>query len=203
MSRPWDRGITSPIATIFISTGTERAQINGSFENIFTVGMRGLHDSALEGVSTTAQKIAVVEQAFGDQREILANRVNADPTKVPQVVVLYNEVLDLYKAGLRIPDDVTIMWPDDNQGYIRQLSGPVENARSGGSGVYYHLSYWGPPEDYLWLCDDASGRGVVGDEQGLRQRRAEDVDGECRRHQARRTLHAVLSRLLRGSREVP
>lgn len=130
----------------------QRAQINGSFENIFTVGMRGLHDSALEGVSTTAEKIAVVEQVFGDQRQILANRVNADVTKVPQVVVLYNEVLDLYKAGLRIPDDVTIMWPDDNQGYIRQLSGPAENARSGGSGVYYHLSYWGPPEDYLWLC---------------------------------------------------
>lgn len=130
----------------------QRAQTNGAFENIYTVGIRGLHDSAIEGASTTADRVALVQTALADQRQILAHRVNADVTQIPQVIVLYNEVLDLYQAGLSIPDDVTLMWPDDNHGYIRQLSGPAERARSGGAGVYYHLSYWGPPQDYLWLC---------------------------------------------------
>jgi hypothetical protein len=130
----------------------ERAQANGAFENIYTIGMRGIHDSPMEGGGTTAEKVARLESIFADQRQILANRVNPDPAKVPQVFVPYKEVLDLYKAGLRVPDDVTIMWPDDNHGYIRQLPTPAERARGGGSGIYYHISYWGTPNDYLWLC---------------------------------------------------
>lgn len=53
--------------------------------------------------------------------------------------------------GLQIPDDVTLMWADDNFGYIRQLPTEAERTRSGGAGVYYHLSYRGKPTSYLWL----------------------------------------------------
>jgi hypothetical protein len=65
--------------------------------------------------------------------------------------VPYKEVLEIYKSGLHLPDDITVVWPDDNFGYIRQLPDARERSRSGGHGVYYHISYWGRPHDYLWL----------------------------------------------------
>ncbi|WP_223654198.1 glycosyl hydrolase 115 family protein [Hymenobacter psoromatis] len=133
----------------------QRVVTNGKYENLYTVGMRGLNDSGMPGENTTAAKIKVLEEVFADQRRMLAQHVNPDPTKVPQVFVPYKEVLDLYRSGLKVPDDVTLMWVDDNHGYIRQLSTPQEQKRSGGSGVYYHLSYWGEPEDYLWLSTTA------------------------------------------------
>ena len=69
----------------------------------------------------------------------------------PQVFVPYKEVLDIYKSGLHVPDDVTLMWTDDNYGYIRHFPDSIERQRMGGNGVYYHVSYWGRPHDYLWL----------------------------------------------------
>ena len=32
------------------------------------------------------------------------------------------------------------------------MSDAEERKRSGGSGVYYHISYWGGPMSYLWLA---------------------------------------------------
>ncbi len=129
----------------------ERVKENGPYENFYTLGMRGIHDSSMEGEGTTAEKVARMEDIFARQRAMLARHVNPDPAQVPQVFVPYKEVLPLYQAGLRVPDDVTLMWVDDNHGYIRQLSNAAERKRSGGSGVYYHFSYWGEPQDYLWL----------------------------------------------------
>ena len=77
--------------------------------------------------------------------------VNKDVTQVPQVFIPYKEVLDIYNAGLQVPDDVTLMWCDDNYGYIRHFPTAEERARKGGNGIYYHVSYWGRPHDHLWL----------------------------------------------------
>jgi hypothetical protein len=66
-------------------------------------------------------------------------------------MTLYKEVLELYKKGLKVPDDITLIWPDDNYGYIKSLSNKTEKKRSGGGGIYYHASYWGRPHDYLWV----------------------------------------------------
>ncbi len=129
----------------------ERVAENGRFENLYTIGMRGIHDSEIAGGGTVRDKVARLETIFADQRAILAKHVDSDPAKVPQVFVPYKEVLPLYEAGLRVPDDVTLMWPDDNYGYVRHLPTPEERQRPGGSGVYYHASYWGVPNDYLWL----------------------------------------------------
>jgi hypothetical protein len=63
----------------------------------------------------------------------------------------YKEALAAYNVGIDLPDDITLLWPDDNHGFIRQLSTPEEQARGGGGGVYYHFSYWGGPQDHLWL----------------------------------------------------
>ena len=66
-------------------------------------------------------------------------------------VYTHKEVLDVYDEGLELPDDVTIIWPDDNYGYMKRLSSPKEQKRSGRSGVYYHASYLGKPHDHLWM----------------------------------------------------
>lgn len=129
----------------------QRVQENGRYENTYTIGMRRIHDSAMPGGKNTADKVRLLQQVISDQREMLARNVNANVEQVPQIFVPYKEVLPLYQRGLKIPDDVTLVWPDDNHGYIRQLSNPEEQMRGGGAGVYYHLSYWGKPEDYLWL----------------------------------------------------
>jgi hypothetical protein len=129
----------------------ERVLANGRFENIYTIGLRGIHDSPILGGGGTAEMVARLQRAIGDQREILARDVNPEITQVPQIFVPYKEVLLLYQNGLQVPADVTLVWPDDNYGYIRQLSDAEERRRTGGAGVYFHLSYWGSPEDYLWL----------------------------------------------------
>lgn len=143
---------------------TNRANIYGFWEqrvietatneSIYTVGMRGLGDDAMIApAGTTTQQKADRLQNFiiPDQRQMISNHVNANPALVPQVFVPYKEALLLYQTGMQVPDDITLCWPDDNHGYIRQLSSAAERARGGGSGVYYHLSYWGPPTSYLWL----------------------------------------------------
>ncbi len=130
----------------------DRVEANGRFENLYTVGMRGIHDSDMPGGGSLADKRRRLERVIRDQREILARHVNADPADVPQIFCPYKEVLAIYADGLDLPDDITIVWPDDNFGYIRNLSAPAERRRSGGSGVYYHLSYLGQPEDFLWIA---------------------------------------------------
>ncbi|WNH12688.1 glycosyl hydrolase 115 family protein [Thalassobellus suaedae] len=118
---------------------------------IYTIGMRGVHDSGMEGVKSNDEAVALLDGIIKDQRDMLKKHINLDVTQVPQAFTVYKEVLDLYKAGLKVSDDITLVWTDDNYGYIRALSNADEQKRSGGSGVYYHASYWGRPHDYLWL----------------------------------------------------
>lgn len=120
-------------------------------EILYTVGMRGVHDGAMNGAKTVEEQKAVLERVFSDQRRLLQQYVNPDVTKVPQVFIPYKEVLDVYNAGLEVPEDIVLMWCDDNYGYIRHFPTAEERARKGGNGIYYHVSYWGRPHDYLWL----------------------------------------------------
>ena len=130
----------------------KRLSENGRNENFYTIGLRGVHDSGLEATGTPKVKAALVEHVMADQRKLLAKRVSPDLPGIPQVIWLYKESLDLYRVGMKVPDDVTLGWTDDNYGYIRQLPNSEEQKRLGGSGLYYHVSYWGSPHDYLWLC---------------------------------------------------
>jgi Glycosyl hydrolase family 115/Gylcosyl hydrolase family 115 C-terminal domain len=129
----------------------ERLRENGRFENLYTLGMRGIHDSAIQGPKTQAERIKLLEQIFRVQRELIAAHVSAEVTKVPQIFVPYKEVLADYRTGLRVPEDVTIVWPDDNFGHIRYFPTAEERRRAGGFGVYYHISYLGQPLSYIWL----------------------------------------------------
>ncbi|MDT7838878.1 glycosyl hydrolase 115 family protein [Aquabacterium sp. OR-4] len=120
-------------------------------ETLLTLGMRGIHDSALQGASGLAAQQALLREVIAGQRALIAGHLGAGPA--PQVFVPYKEVLPLYDTppGLALPDDVTLVWPDDNFGYLRRLPQAAEAARPGGAGIYYHLSYLGAPLSYLWL----------------------------------------------------
>ncbi|MBP1202515.1 hypothetical protein JOD97_000529 [Duganella sp. 1411] len=134
-----------------VSYWDQRVQQVKGFETLMSVGLRGVHDSAMEGAKTIAEARDGVEQVIDIQRGLLSRAQGRPPEQIPQVLTLYKEVLDIYKAGLKVPDDISLIWPDDNYGYISQLSTAAEAKRGGGAGLYYHLSYWGRPHDYLWL----------------------------------------------------
>ncbi len=129
----------------------ERVRDVADQEIVYTLGMRGVHDSAMKGAKTVEEQKNVLTKAIADQRDMIARYVNEDVTAVPQVFIPYKEVLDVYHAGLEVPEDVTLMWCDDNYGFIRHFPTEAEQARKGGNGMYYHVSYWGRPHDYLWL----------------------------------------------------
>ena len=135
----------------------ERLQEVKGSEELFTIGMRGIHDGSMEGVHTKQEKLDGLQQVIDDQRELIRKYYSKDVEKVPQVFIPYKEVLEIMESGLRVPDDVTLMWCDDNYGYMTRLSDAEQQRRQGGGGVYYHLSYWGRPHDHLWLTTTQPG----------------------------------------------
>ena len=129
----------------------ERVETSAPYENVYTLALRGLHDRAMAGSEDLNARKATMQEALLAQRQTLADVLGRPADEIPQVFTPYKEVLDVYNRGLQLPDDVTIIWPDDNYGYMKRLSSPEEQKRSGRSGVYYHSSYLGRPHDYLWM----------------------------------------------------
>ena len=125
----------------------EGVRRNKAYESIITLGMRGDGDMPMSRESNTA----LLERIVADQRKIIAAEVNPDVTKVPQDWALYKEVQEYYEKGMRVPDDVTLLWCDDNWGNIRRLPTPEERKRGGGAGIYYHFDYVGGPRNYKWI----------------------------------------------------
>jgi hypothetical protein len=130
----------------------DNVKARGTEEAVWTIGIRGIHDAGMESPpGDVPGRINLMTQVFHDQRELLDKYVAKTWGPVSQCFVPYKEVLPIYDAGLKVPDDVTLVWVDDNFGYIRRLSSPAERSRSGGAGVYWHLSYYGGPHSYTWI----------------------------------------------------
>ena len=141
----WNDTNQRPTLIQFWRDGIRR---NKNYESIITLGLRAENDTGHPiGRDLTGEIIGV-------QRKILAEEMNPDLTKVTQLWCPYKEVLDYYNEGLRPPDDVTILWPDDNWGNIRRLPAQDERQRSGGAGIYYHFDYHGGPRNYQWINTD-------------------------------------------------
>lgn len=141
-----------------LSYWEERVKETVDSENIYTVGMRGIHDGRMQGVKTLDDETGVLRRVIKEQRDMLQrNNPDKDISQIPQQFVPYKEVLKAYDNGLELPEDITLVWCDDNHGYIMRLSDAEEQKRSGGGGVYYHISYYGKPHDYLWLATTQPG----------------------------------------------
>ncbi|MBZ5495600.1 MAG: glycosyl hydrolase 115 family protein [Acidobacteriia bacterium] len=124
---------------------------NKGYESIITIGLRGADDTPMIPGGTVAESMAMLEDIVAAQRRMISEEINLEVTRVPQLWCLYKEVLEYYKAGLRVPDDVTLLWPDDNWGNIRRLPTEAERRRAGGAGIYYHFDYVGGPRNYKWI----------------------------------------------------
>ncbi|THV03531.1 hypothetical protein K435DRAFT_747803 [Dendrothele bispora CBS 962.96] len=141
----WNYTTNSDFIYQFWVNSTIRAK---PFESLFTMGMRGNGDLPL-GESTN---IDLLEKIISDQRVILSNVFNGtDVTTIPQVWTLYKEVQGYWEDGMKAPDDIALLWSDDNWGNIRRFPLESERNRTGGSGVYYHVDYVGDPRDYKWI----------------------------------------------------
>jgi hypothetical protein len=153
--KEWDRGPgkeyggwnynhtnQQPVLQQFWREGIRR---NKDFESIITLGLRAENDSGTPiGRDLTGQIVGV-------QRKILAEEINPDLAKIPQMWCLYKEVQGFYNEGLHVPDDVTMLWAEDNWGNVRRLPDADERSRGGGAGVYYHFDYHGGPRNYQWI----------------------------------------------------
>lgn len=137
---PWDWSKNKANITKFMEEGIQRA---GSNESYITIGLRGLGDEA----ANTANAIEMLKDVFKTQREIIKNHYGSE-TAVHQVWALYKEVASYYDAGLDAPEDVTILFPDDNAGNVYRLPTDEEIGRKGGHGVYFHFEYVGLPRSY-------------------------------------------------------
>jgi Glycosyl hydrolase family 67 N-terminus. len=127
----------------------EGVRRNKKYESVITMGLRGANDSEMGG--DLKSNIAMVENIVNKQQQIIREEINIDLTKVPQSWCLYKEIMEYYNEGMRVPDNITLLWSDDNWGNIRRLPTPEERKRSGGAGVYYHFDYHGDPRSYEWI----------------------------------------------------
>lgn len=142
---PWEYSKNPDNLYNFWVDGVKR---NKPYESIYTLGMRGQQDEPM----SEGENIQLLEKIVRDQRKILTNQFGADKlTQVPQVWALYKEVQGFYERGMRVPEDVILLWCDDNWGNIRRLPTPEERKRAGGAGVYYHFDYVGGPRSYRWI----------------------------------------------------
>ncbi|RAK57409.1 glycosyl hydrolase 115 family protein [Phenylobacterium deserti] len=145
----WDYSTNAENLRTFWRGGMERMMSKpgpGGYEAVVTVGMRGDGDEAMaEGTATQ-----LLETIVADQRKIIAEVTGKPADQTPQIWALYKEVQDYYDHGMKVPDDVTLLFADDNWGQIRRL--PTSDLdRKGGYGVYYHFDYVGAPRNYKWL----------------------------------------------------
>ncbi|MBE7220318.1 MAG: glycosyl hydrolase 115 family protein, partial [Caulobacteraceae bacterium] len=147
---PWDYTRNAANLRTFWRGGIERMMSKGDgrgYESVVTIGMRGDGDEAMaEGTAT-----GLLERIVADQRTIIAEVTGRPARETPQLWALYKEVQDYYDHGMRVPDDVILLFSDDNWGQVRRLPTPGAPPRAGGYGVYYHFDYVGGPRNYKWI----------------------------------------------------
>ncbi|HET9087368.1 MAG TPA: glycosyl hydrolase 115 family protein [Acidobacteriaceae bacterium] len=141
---PWNYETNAEELNRFWTEGIVR---NRDYESTITIGMRGDGDMPM----SETDNVSLLEKIVADQRHILASHITPTLSSDPQVWALYKEVQGYYEKGMRVPDDVTLLWCDDNWGNIRRLPTAQERKRSGGAGIYYHFDYVGDPRSYKWL----------------------------------------------------
>ena len=152
----WNYVTNQKVVDNFFREGVRRSKDN---EDIITIGMRGDGDTAMgateghddEFVPDDAATIKLLEKIIKNQRDIIAQETGRPAKERPQLWALYKEVQRYFDKGLRVPDDVIILFSDDNWGDIRRLPSADELKHKGGFGMYYHVDYVGAPRNSKWL----------------------------------------------------
>ncbi len=141
---PWNFNTNTDVLKDFWGEGIRRM---GKNESIVTVGMRGDGDEPM----SKDRNIEVLSKIVEVQRGIIENVTGKPAVETQQVWALYKEVQEYYDMGMRVPDDIMLLYCDDNWGNIRRVPGAKEKMRKGGTGMYYHFDYVGGPRNYKWI----------------------------------------------------
>lgn len=144
LSNVWDYNKNAKTLKESWKYGVERSK---DWERVVTLGMRGDGDEAMSDDTN----IALLEKIVKDQRQIIKDVTGKSADKTLQVWALYKEVQDYYDNGMRVPDDVTLLYCDDNWGNVRKLPNIDAKPRKGGYGMYYHFDYVGAPRNSKWI----------------------------------------------------
>jgi hypothetical protein len=144
---PWDFVKNPEGLKKFWEEGLRR---NKNFDNLITMGMRGDGDVAM-GEGDDKENIKTLQDVVKSQRDIIQKVYNDAPSNHPQLWAIFTEVQRYYDAGLTVPDDITLLFCDNNWGYIRRTEPPKEKNRKGGSGLYYHIDMNGGPWNDRWI----------------------------------------------------
>ena len=152
----WNYVTNQKVIDEFFREGVRRSKDN---EDIITIGMRGDGDTAMgakeghddEFVPNDDETIKLLEKIIKNQRNIITKETGRPAKERQQLWALYKEVQRYYDKGLKVPDDVIILFSDDNWGDIRRLPSPEELKHKGGFGMYYHVDYVGAPRNSKWL----------------------------------------------------
>ena len=142
----WNYATNKAVLDQFFRQGIERMK---GTEDVVTIGMRGDGDAPMTKDGTDTK---LLQEVIRSQRRIIADVTGRPAKETPQVWALYKEVQNYYDAGMRVPDDVTLLIADDNWGDVRRV--PLtekERRRKGGWGLYYHVDYVGTPRNSKWL----------------------------------------------------
>ncbi|HSC52954.1 MAG TPA: glycosyl hydrolase 115 family protein [Phnomibacter sp.] len=143
----WDFATNPEGLRKFWEEGLKR---NKDYDNLITMGMRGDGDVAM-GKGDDKENIKTLEDVVKAQREIIQKVYNDNPANYPQLWAIFTEVQRYYDAGLTVPDDITLLFCDNNWGYIRRTEPAKEKGRKGGSGLYYHIDMNGGPWNDRWI----------------------------------------------------
>lgn len=144
---PWDYAQNPERIEKFFTDGLKR---NSKYENIITIGMRGDGDVAM-GNGKDEDNIKTLGKVIEAQRRIIKDCYGKPASSVPQLWAIFTEVQRYYDAGFTVPDDVTLLFCDNNWGYIRRKGTAAERKRKGGLGLYYHIDMNGGPWNDRWV----------------------------------------------------
>ena len=143
---PWDYATNKERVDAFFREGMER---NKAYDNLVTIGMRGDGDVAM-GRGDDAENMKTLDKVIEGQRKIIKD-IYGRADAVPQLWAIFTEVQRYYDAGFTVPDDVTLLFCDNNWGYIRRKGTASERKRKGGLGLYYHIDMNGGPWNDRWV----------------------------------------------------
>ncbi len=143
---PWDYATNKERVDKFFREGMER---NKAYDNLVTIGMRGDGDVAM-GKGDDQENMRTLHNVIDGQRKIIKD-IYGRPDAVPQLWAIFTEVQRYYDAGFTVPDDVTLLFCDNNWGYIRRKGTEAERKRKGGLGLYYHIDMNGGPWNDRWV----------------------------------------------------
>jgi len=143
---PWDYATNKERVDKFFREGMER---NKAYDNLVTIGMRGDGDVAM-GKGDDQENMKTLHNVIDGQRKIIKD-IYGRADAVPQLWAIFTEVQRYYDAGFTVPDDVTLLFCDNNWGYIRRKGTEKERKRKGGLGLYYHIDMNGGPWNDRWV----------------------------------------------------